>query len=422
MKQLLSILFALLLWPVMSYGQLVTPQSQPSAETTTAAQPQEVKAEVKDSVVISVLTCTPGSLVYELYGHTAIRVRELGLHESDWVFNYGTFTFQQPHFMWRFVLGETDYELSVVPYNLFYEAYVREGRGIDEQVLRLTSAEAASVRDALAENLDPKNSVYRYNFFYDNCTTRAIDKVTAPVKNHLKWGGVDTTKTLRDIVHEFSAISPWNRFGQDLLLGAEADQPADLAKQEFAPVYAEHFLDQAQLTIDGKVVPFVKANLTLLPAQAETEKPFFITPMWAFGILLAFTIVLIAIEEKRGKYYWQYDMVLMLAQGLVGCIITFLFFFSSHPAVGSNYLIILFNPLPLIGFAWYIKAASQRKYSPLSNGEIVLSLTTLGVAASGVQKFPPEIYFIIAVLLIRMVYHAWKTGKCANVRMGKCAN
>ena len=422
MKQLLSILFALLLWPVMSYGQLVTPQSQPSVETTTAAQPQEVKAEVKDSVVISVLTCTPGSLVYELYGHTAIRVRESGLHESDWVFNYGTFTFQQPHFMWRFVLGETDYELSVVPYNIFYEAYVREGRGIDEQVLRLTSAEAASVRDALAENLDPKNSVYRYNFFYDNCTTRAIDKVTAPVKNHLKWGGVDTTKTLRDIVHEFSAISPWNRFGQDLLLGAEADQPADLAKQEFAPVYAEHFLDQAQLTIDGKVVPFVKANLTLLPAQAETEKPFFITPMWAFGILLAFTIVLIAIEEKRGKYYWQYDMVLMLAQGLVGCIIAFLFFFSSHPAVGSNYLIILFNPLPLIGFAWYIKAASQRKYSPLSNGEIVLSLATLGAAASGVQKFPPEIYFIIAVLLIRMVYHAWKTGKCANVRMGKCAN
>lgn len=422
MKQLLSILFALLLWPVMSYGQLVTPQSQPSAETSTAAQTQEVKAEAKDSVVISVLTCTPGSLVYELYGHTAIRVRELGAHESDWVFNYGTFTFQQPHFMWRFVLGETDYELSVVPYNLFYEAYVREGRGIDEQVLRLTSAEAASVRDALAENLDPRNSVYRYNFFYDNCTTRAIDKVTAPVKDQLKWSGVDTTKTLRDIVHEFSAVSPWNRFGQDLLLGAEADQPADLAKQEFAPVYAEHFLDQALLTVDGKVVPFVKANLTLLPAQGEVEKPFFITPMWAFGILLAFTIVLIAIEEKRSKYYWQYDMVLMLAQGLVGCIITFLFFFSSHPAVGSNYLIILFNPLPLIGFAWYIKAASQRKYCPLSNGEIVLSLATLGVAASGVQKFPPEIYFIIAVLLIRMFYHAWKTGKCANMRMGKCAN
>lgn len=415
MKQLLSILFALLLWPVMSYGQLGVLQNKPMVRATEA----QAEAQSKDSVSISVLTCTPGSLVYELYGHTAIRVREYGAHESDWVFNYGTFSFQQPHFMWRFMLGETDYELSVIPYSIFYEAYVREGRGIDEQVLNLTSEEAASVRDALAENLDPKNAVYRYNFFYDNCTTRAIDKVTAPVKSQLKWAGVDEKKTLRDIVHEFSAVSPWNRFGQDLLLGAEADQPADLAKQEFAPIYAERFLDQAKLTVDGKDEFFVKGHYTLLPAQREVEEPFFITPMWAFGILLAFTLALIVVEQKRGKYYWQYDMVLMLAQGLVGCIISLLFFFSSHPAVGSNYLIVMFNPLPLIGFAWYIKAASQRKYSPLSIGEIVLLFATLGIAASGVQKFPPETYLIIATLLIRMFYHCIKFRKLRKI---SCAN
>ena len=40
---------------------------------------------------------------------------------SDWVFNYGTFSFAQPHFVWRFVKGETDYELGVVPYALFYD-------------------------------------------------------------------------------------------------------------------------------------------------------------------------------------------------------------------------------------------------------------------------------------------------------------
>ena len=32
------------------------------------------EAQSKDSVVVSLLTCTPGQLVYELYGHTAIRV------------------------------------------------------------------------------------------------------------------------------------------------------------------------------------------------------------------------------------------------------------------------------------------------------------------------------------------------------------
>ena len=116
MKRLLTII-CLVLLPLLALAQ------QNSTDNTAPAE--------KDSVVVSLLTCTPGNLVYELYGHTAIRVREVGARQSDWVFNYGTFSFNQPHFMWRFMLGETDYELGVVPYYLFYESYVREGRGID---------------------------------------------------------------------------------------------------------------------------------------------------------------------------------------------------------------------------------------------------------------------------------------------------
>lgn len=122
------------------------------------------EAQSKDSVVVSLLTCTPGQLVYELYGHTAIRVKEVGARQSDWVFNYGTFSFNQPHFVWRFMLGETDYELGVVPYSIFYEFYVKEGRGIDEQVLNLSSTEAKRLVDALSKNLEPENATYRYNF------------------------------------------------------------------------------------------------------------------------------------------------------------------------------------------------------------------------------------------------------------------
>lgn len=150
MKRLLTII-CLVLLPLLALAQ------QNSTDNTAPAE--------NDSVVVSLLTCTPGNLVYELYGHTAIRVREVGARQSDWVFNYGTFSFNQPHFMWRFMLGETDYELGVVPYYLFYESYVREGRGIDEQVLNLTPAEAKKLVDALSKNLEPENATYRYNFF-----------------------------------------------------------------------------------------------------------------------------------------------------------------------------------------------------------------------------------------------------------------
>lgn len=412
MKQLLNILFALMLWTISVHGQQVMAQfvAQGNQVATTTQETKVADSETvddttpnNDSVTISILTCTPGTLVYELYGHTAIRVREFGDHGSDWVFNYGTFSFKQPHFMWRFMLGETDYELSVIPYSYFYEAYAREGRGIDEQILNLTNQEAVRVRDALALNLDPHNAVYRYNFFYDNCTTRALARVLEPIKDKVQWGKVNAQKTLRDIVHEYSDVSPWNRFGQDLLLGAEADQPADRSKQEFAPLYAERFLTDATVKTDKGVQPLVKTHLTLLPAQFKAEDAFPISPMCAFGMLFALTLGIVIYEWKKGKNCWQFDVLLYVAQGLTGCIITFLFFFSAHPAVDSNWLIVLFNPLPLVAFPWFMKAASQHKRSWLPIAQIVLVLITLVIAALGVQKFPPELYLIMATLFVRAV-------------------
>ena len=141
------------------------------AQNEAQAADSSMAAHTPDSVAISLLTCSPGSLVYELYGHTALRVREvLPGRYSDWVFNYGTFSFDQPHFVGRFVMGHTDYELSVVPYAIFYNFYAQEGRGITEQRLNLTRREAQALVNALSENLRPEHAVYRYNFFYDNCT------------------------------------------------------------------------------------------------------------------------------------------------------------------------------------------------------------------------------------------------------------
>ena len=65
---------------------------------------------LSDSAEIALLTCSPGEAIYELFGHTAIRVSEPG--EFDVVVNYGLFSFAQDHFIWRFVKGETDYSVG----------------------------------------------------------------------------------------------------------------------------------------------------------------------------------------------------------------------------------------------------------------------------------------------------------------------
>lgn len=396
MKRLLYIICLLLTMPLLAFGQQGVNNEHP-------------EAPAKDAVVVSLLTCSPGNLVYELYGHTAIRVRNLNEATNDWVFNYGTFSFKQPHFMWRFVLGQTDYELGVVPYPLFYESYAREGRSINELVLNLTPTEAKRLEEALANNLVPENATYRYNFFYDNCVTRALHKIEEAVDGKVLWPKVEESKTLRNIVHEFSNRSPWNLFGQDLLLGAETDQPANINQQMFAPLYAEQFARKAMIVDRNGTKRHLVANeVSLLPAQpgvAKDEGGFPLLPITTFGILFAFTIGMGLIEYVKKKYYWLYDVLLFVAQGLTGCIVTFLFCFSTHPAVGSNWLVLLFNPLPLLLFPWYMKAASQRKRSWGAYFEMVMLVATLGVAVWGVQRFPTEVYFIMATLVLRLVAH-----------------
>ena len=376
------------------------------AEQTRQQDGQQPVADgQQDSVCVSLLTVTPGKRVYELYGHTAIRVREVMPGRlSDWVFNYGTFSFAQPHFVWRFVKGETDYELGVVPFALFYDTYVKEGRGIDEQLLNLSPTESRRLVDALSRNLLPENATYRYNFFYDNCTTRAIDMIERAVEGKIVWPQAEAGKTLRNIVDQYSEVSPWNKLGQDLLLGAEADAPADRKSQGFAPLYAERFVEKAVVVSpDGTRRRLAEPKRVLLPAQTgKTAKG--LTPMWAFGILFVVTLIITTYEWRKGICFWAYDALLLLAQGLAGLAVFLLFCFSTHPTVGSNWLIILFNPLPLLYLPWYMKQASlHHPVKGLYVQALMLAATGI-VGVAGLQQFPPELFLIWGTLAVRCIH------------------
>lgn len=243
--------------------------------------------------------------------------------------------------------------------------------------------------------------------------TRALRVIEQSVDGQVVWPKADANKSLRDMVHEFSEPSPWNKFGQDLLLGAEADQPADINKQQFAPMYAERFVNDATIKgTDGKVRHLAAPSRTLLPEQPVlAEKNFPVTPMWAFGILLALTIAISAADIGRKKYHWQYDVLLFVAQGLTGCIITFLLLFSSHPAVGSNWLALLFNPVPLVLFPWFMKAAANGHRSWVMYIQIAMVVMALIVGIAGLQHFPNEVYIIASILLVRVATHFCMTSK-----------
>ena len=366
---------------------------------------------VSDSVRVSLLTCAPGTEIYSLFGHTALRYENPAKGE-DWVFNYGLFSFDTPNFVYRFVKGETDYQLGVISYRYFEGEYAMRGSSVYQQELNLTEKEKENVFRLLQENYLPANRVYRYNYFYDNCTTRARDKVEQGIEGEVKYPESEERRSFRDIVREYTAGHEWSAFGIDLCLGSEADEPIDERKQMFSPFYMLEFARGAMIHRADTIVPFVKSEKLLLDFSSEDEDVFekdeevFLPSPWTCALVWwVLTFVVTGLGIKNGKVYWLWDVLLFGAQGLGGCIVAFLFFFSIHPTVGSNWLLIMLNPLPLFYMPFMVYKAIKGKADAFHVVNTVVLTLFIILMPLVQQKFNPTVLPLALNLLTCSVGH-----------------
>ena len=349
-----------------------------------------------DSVEFSLLTCQPHDEVYSLYGHTAIRYHELRPGGLDWAFNYGVFDFKKPHFVARFVFGLTDYELGAYPYKYFVREYRRFGSMVTEQVLNLTDEEKMALHDALAINLRPENKIYRYNYFYNNCTTKARDIIESCINGKVEYAGrEDYTPSYRDMVHSMTRNNPWSRFGNDLLLGIKADWKTDLRQQEFLPGNLMYDFDHAQIYSNGNYRPLIKERRIAVPAGVQIiESGFPLTPLACAAILLAVGIVIFFFEWRKKRAFVLWDVLLMITTGTIGIVLT-LMLFSQHPTVSLNLQIILCNPLPWL-FLWPVIRGRETRY-----WKITAILAVLFLIGSFFQCYAEGIHVLALCLLMQ---------------------
>jgi hypothetical protein len=349
-----------------------------------------------DSVEFSLLTCQPHDEVYSLYGHTAIRYHELRPGGLDWAFNYGVFDFKKPHFVARFVFGLTDYELGAYPYKYFVKEYRRFGSMVTEQVLNLTDEEKMALHDALAINLRPENKIYRYNYFYNNCTTKARDIIESCINGKVEYAGrEDYTPSYRDMVHSMTRNNPWSRFGNDLLLGIKADWKTDLRQQEFLPGNLMYDFDHAQIYSNGSYRPLIKERRIAVPAGVQIiESGFPLTPLACAAILLAVGIVIFFFEWRKKRVFVLWDVLLMITTGTIGIVLT-LMLFSQHPTVSLNLQIILCNPLPWL-FLWPVIRGRETRY-----WKITAILAVLFLIGSFFQCYAEGIHVLALCLLMQ---------------------
>lgn len=302
-----------------------------------------------ENTQISLLTCSPGDLIYELFGHTAIRIQD-DSHKLDFVVNYGLFDFDQPHFVYRFVRGKTDYTVGVNYTRSFIQSYAERGSSITESILNLTLAEKQDLLNRLNENLQPENRIYRYNFIYNNCATKVRDIFDMSIKRKLSYPTHVDSYSFREAIMLYTETAPWSQLGFDLCLGAGADRTATQREMLFLPEILGETYASAMLTDSTGTQPLCLQTSQIIPATQEKGTAWFSPTLCAYLLLL---MVLYASFFLNKHKIWlkRMDVVLFTINGIGGCIILFLILYSQHPFTGQNYNILWMNPLtffPLI--------------------------------------------------------------------------
>lgn len=300
-------------------------------------------------IAISLLTCSPCKPLYSHYGHTALRVLDT---ESgyDIVYNYGLFSFEEDHFYWKFVKGETYYQLGCEPAYFAFKDYAEEGREVYEQWLNLTDEQARKVADMLEENYRPENRTYLYNFVFDNCATRPYRLLVKALGDSLSstytgWQG----KPYRPFISHYTGRGSWADFGINMVFGARANQPMNVEQTLFLPEELMNYLQQARFA-DG--TPVVKAGhvgkFVIQPV------PWYKTWYAGAAVFAILMVVLSWWDRRRGRLSYGVDIALGVVYVLLIGLVVFLTFFSIHPLVGFNIRLLLFPMIHLCARLIYI--------------------------------------------------------------------
>lgn len=309
---------------------------------------------------ISLLTCSPGEELYSIFGHSAIRVQEPASN-TDIIFNYGTFDFEDPGFYVKFVRGKLLYFVSIERFENFYYSYQYENRSIIEQTLNLSCEEKTRLFSALKTNLLEENKYYLYDFLFDNCSTRLRDIVARNTSDSLSFRRIipDKPPTFRNLIHEYlrNGGQYWSKLGIDLLLGSRIDVPVSSAQAMFLPDYLMKGFDSAF----QQNKPLVSSKRTILPADETTRtKTGWFRPFVATMILLIVFGSLQFIYRPRPQAILDvFDVAFFLILGLIGVLILFMWLGTDHRLCRDNFNLLWALPTHLVA-AFFIH--SSRKW------------------------------------------------------------
>jgi hypothetical protein len=308
-------------------------------------------------VTITLLTMGDGDRVWEMFGHTAIWIRN-DLTGRDTVFNWGVFDNTQPRFILHFLRGLNLYQMGGDSMAGVMNYYRYFNRTVVAQELDLTTAQKDSLLQLIRVNAQPQNISYRYDYFRDNCATRPRDMLDQVLGGQLREHAI----RIADHSYRWHALTHMQRnkllvIGVDIGLGEPSDKPITKWEAMFLPAELHDVIATMDVRgSSGVSHSLVRSDRVWFQAMRPREPngpPNLSLPLLAIGLVLASLCLFVGVRAVNGGMGIRLAAATLFAAwsliaGLLGLVLTLLWSATDHTFAYRNENLLIFNPLWLV--------------------------------------------------------------------------
>lgn len=316
------------------------------------------------------ITVDVGDSVWDNFGHTALRMLDENSN-TDSVFNWGYFSLNGGvvSFSYNFFKGIMNYSLVTNSPGFEFAQYRRQQRSVWQDKINLTNAQKETLYRRLMWNLEPENTVYPYQYFYDNCTTKVRDYLDEALAGAIssRFDGV-TESTFRDQVRSHYASTAVVDFSLDILMNSNIDRPMTEWENMFLPLNFRQRLRQLPSNVaeNGEKLALLSAPQMVMdfpPPKVESD-PYRAASMGLLGSVLFLFLMLkkipmsyfathsrlgLKVEGFSFRLLGLLGLLTAAFSGIYGSLMLGSWFVSDHMDLHHNVNLLLFWPTDLFG-------------------------------------------------------------------------
>lgn len=235
--------------------------------------------------------------------------------------------------------------MFAIPFEDYLDIYRKEGRGVRQYALNLP----IDVKRNLWRVLDKhmlEGAYLPYDYIKRGCAHSALTLLKESLDSiPIEYGAWPETYphlTRRELTELQEKDFPWTWFFLNLIGNGEIDDECSFEEKTIMPTDLVYVLQHAK--VQGLQLLSNEADV-LLPSNYH-PKAHWCSPLFIAIVLLLLSLICLFLKSSIMDY------VLLAIQSAIGIITVYLVFISDLVCTEWSWLIIPFNPLPLLLWKW----------------------------------------------------------------------